>query len=88
MCVTVVVGDAGSSAPRWDRDQVAIVISPGLDHFAALRQARAMLTWLGAPQLGLGAICWCGDHVTIPSGRITMPQQKAAPAREEIPHAR
>jgi len=89
MCAIVVVEDISPDAPRWDRDRVAIAIGRGLDHFEALKQVRAMLTWLGAPQLGIGAICWCGEAVTLPNRVVVMPQQKKNPSlREEAPHAR
>lgn len=86
MCATVVVEDIDASAPRWDRDQVAIVLGRGLDYFQALRQVRAMLSWLGAPQLGIGATCWCGDPVDIPECPVRVPAQKAG-WREEVRHA-
>lgn len=88
MCATVVVEDIEPDAPRWDRDRVAIVIGRGLNHFEALKQVRALLAWLGAPQLGVGALCWCGDPVTVPRCPVVMPRQKAAPSREDARHAR
>jgi hypothetical protein len=81
------VEDINPQAPRWDRDQVTILIGRGLDHFTALKQVRAMLTWLGAPQLGIGALCWCGDHVTIPDCRARMPEQRTGPRLEQAKNA-
>ena len=86
MCATVIVDDIDPIAPRWDRERVAIVIGQGLDYFAALRQVRAMLIYLGAPQLGLGATCWCGDYVAIPK-RTRVPAQRTPHRREEARHA-
>lgn len=88
MCVAVDVRDITAEAPLWDRDRVTIVIGGrGLTYFDALKQVRALLTWLGAPQIGTGAICWCGDPVTIPKIPVIIPQQKTAPACEKAPHA-
>lgn len=87
MCATVIVEDIDSIAPRWDRDRVAIIIGQGLDYFTALRQVRALLIYLGAPQLGLGATCWCGEFIAVPKqGRIPV-QRTAANRREEVRHA-
>jgi hypothetical protein len=86
MCVTVIVEDIDPIAPRWDRDRVAIVIGPHLDYFRALRQIRALLIYLGAPQMGLGATCWCGDYVAVPR-QARVPEQATAPRREEVRHA-
>jgi hypothetical protein len=86
MCTTVIVNDIDPIAPRWDRDNVAVIIGQGLDYFAALKQVRAMLVYLGAPQLGLGATCWCGDFVAVPK-RAHVPAQRTAPQREEVRHA-
>lgn len=87
MCTTVVVDDIDPIAPRWDRDNVAIVIGQGLDYFQALRQVRALLVYLGAPQLGLGATCWCGEFVAVPKSKPRVPLQRSAPRREEVRHA-
>lgn len=86
MCATVIVEDIAPIAPRWDRDRVAIIIGQGLDYFAALKQVRALLTYLGAPQHGLGATCWCGEYVEVPRNP-RVPRQGAAPQREEVRHA-
>lgn len=86
MCAIVVVEDINPQAPRWDRDRVVIVIGAGLDYFQALRQVRALLVWLGAPQLGLGATCWCGDFIEVPK-QARVPDQRTAPRREEVRHA-
>lgn len=86
MCATVIVEDIDPIAPRWDRDRVAIVIGQGLDYFAALKQVRAMLIYLGAPQLGLGATCWCGEYVAVPK-KPRVPTQRTTPRREEVRHA-
>lgn len=86
MCAIVIVENADPIAPRWDRDRVAIVIGPGLSYFQALNQVRAMLVYLGVPQLGLGATCWCGEYIAVPK-RPTVPAQMAAPKREEVWHA-
>lgn len=85
MCVTVIVEDSDPIAPRWDRDRVAIVIGEGLGYFQALRQIRALLIFLGAPQLGLGATCWCGEFVAVPK-QARVPTQ-GAHRREEVRHA-
>lgn len=87
MCATVIVEDVDPTVPRWDRDRVAIVIGVGLDHFQAVRQIRALLIWLGAPQMGLGATCWCGEYVAIPSATARVPQQRSATGRKEARHA-
>lgn len=86
MCATVIVEDIDPIAPRWDRDNVAIVIGQGLDYFTALKQVRAMLIYLGAPQLGLGATCWCGEFVAVPR-KPRVPVQRTAHRREEVRHA-
>jgi hypothetical protein len=86
MCVTVIVEDIDPIAPRWDRDRVAVVIGQRLDYFESLKQVRALLTYLGAPQLGLGATCWCGEYVAVPR-RPRVPLQRTAPRREEVRHA-
>lgn len=86
MCATVIVEDIDPIAPRWDRDRVAIVIGQGLDYFHALKQVRALLIYLGAPQMGLGATCWCGDYVAVPK-RPRVPEQRTQPRREEVRHA-
>lgn len=88
MCATVLVEDVDPTAPQWDRDRVAIVIGTGLDHFQALRQIRALLIWLGAPQMGLGATCWCGEHVAVPRTEARVPRQRTATGREEVRNAR
>jgi hypothetical protein len=87
MCATVIVEDIDPIAPRWDRDRVAIVIGPGLDYFQALRQIRAMLIWLGAPQLGVGATCWCGEYIPVPKQAPRVPDQRTASRRQEARHA-
>jgi hypothetical protein len=66
MCVTITVGDVDHHAPVWDRDQVSIGISRLLTFPQALRQIRAMLMWLGAPQCPGCATCWCGEAVAVP----------------------
>jgi hypothetical protein len=86
MCVTVIVESINPIAPRWDRDRVAIVIGEGLDYFQALKQVRVLLIYLGAPQLGLGATCWCGDYVAVPK-KAHVPVQRTAHRREEARHA-
>lgn len=86
MCAIVIVGDVDPIAPRWDRDHVAIVIGQGLDYFEALRQVRAMLAYLGAPQHGLGATCWCGEYIEVPR-HPRVPPQSIASRREEVRHA-
>ena len=86
MCAIVIVEDVAPIAPRWDRDRVAIVIGRGLDYFGMLRQVRAMLVYLGAPQAGLGATCWCGEHIEVPrSPRV--PRQVVMPLQKEVWHA-
>jgi hypothetical protein len=86
MCAIVIVGDINPVAPRWDRDRVAVVIGQDLDYFQALKQVRAMLTWLGAPQMGLGATCWCGEYIEVPRN-ARVPVQRTAHRREEVRHA-
>lgn len=86
MCAIVIVENVDPIAPRWDRDRVAIIVGRGLDYFGALRQVRAMLTYLGAPQQGLGATCWCGEYVEVPKNP-RVPEQGASPKREEVRHA-
>ncbi|WP_405883551.1 hypothetical protein OG762_36460 [Streptomyces sp. NBC_01136] len=86
MCAIVVVEDISPQAPQWDRGRVAIVIGDGLDYFQALRQVRALLVWLGAPQHGLGATCWCGEFIEVPK-QARVPDQRPANRREEIRHA-
>lgn len=87
MCATVIVENVDPIAPRWDHDRVAIVIGEGLDYFQALKQIRAMLIWLGAPQLGLGATCWCGEFIAVPKQAPRIPVQRTAPRRQEVRHA-
>lgn len=87
MCVAVTVEDISPEAPRWDRDRVTIVIGPGLDHFASLRQVRAMLSWMGVTQTGIGAVCWCGDEVEIPNCPVYVPEQAAGPRPMQAPAA-
>ncbi|MGW0837081.1 hypothetical protein [Streptomyces prunicolor] len=77
--------DVDPIAPRWDRNRVAIVIGQNLDYFQALKQVRAMLIYLGAPQAGLGATCWCGEFVAVPKP-ARVPAQRIA-QREEVRHA-
>lgn len=86
MCAIVIAEDIAPIAPRWDRDKVAIVISRSLDYFSAVKQVRAMLTYLGAPQGGLGATCWCGEYIEVPRNP-RVPEQGTAPQREEVRHA-
>lgn len=86
MCVTVIVDDIDPIAPRWDRDNVAIVIGQNLDYFQALKQVRALLIYLGAIQAGLGATCWCGDYVAVPKPE-RVPRQRTAHRRQEARHA-
>lgn len=88
MCATVLVEDVDPTAPRWDRDRVAVVIGQGLNYSQALRQIRALLIWLGAPQTSVGATCWCGDYVAIPGPEACVFQQRTAPSREEVRNAR
>lgn len=87
MCVAVTVEDMNPQAPRWDRDRVTISIGPGLDHFTALKQVRGMLTWLGAPQMGVGALCWCGDPVILPDLSARVPGQAVGPRPMQAPAA-
>jgi hypothetical protein len=78
MCVTITVGDVDPRQPIWDRPQVAIRISSLLTTPQVLLQARAMLTYLGAPQTDHGVTCWCGDPVEIPDGSDTAAQYATA----------
>lgn len=87
MCATVTVEDIDPAAPVWDREQVTIVIGLGLDYFQALRQVRSLLLYLGAPQMGLGATCWCGDYVSIPRPVPGIPSQRASRGLREAHHA-
>jgi hypothetical protein len=87
MCVIVRTGGIDPTAPRWDRDNVAIVVADGLGYYEALKQTRAMLTWLGAPQIGMGATCWCGEPVEITGCTVRMPEQHFGPRRMEVPNA-
>ena len=87
MCATVLVENVDPTAPQWDRDRVAIVIGEGLDYFQAVKQVRALLLWLGAPQMGLGATCWCGEYVAVPKDARRIPRQRSTPGREEVRHA-
>lgn len=86
MCATVIVEDIDPIAPQWDRDRVAIILGQGLDYFTALKQVRALLIYLGAPQMGLGATCWCGEFVAVPRAP-RVPDQRKLPRREEVRHA-
>lgn len=86
MCVTVIVENVSPIAPGWDRARVAILIGEGLDYFQALKQVRTLLIYLGAPQLGLGATCWCGEHVAVPK-QTRVPAQRTTHRREEARHA-
>ncbi|GAA2929298.1 hypothetical protein GCM10010446_12270 [Streptomyces enissocaesilis] len=87
MCAIVSVEDIDPAAPVWDRARVAILIGPDLDYFQALKQVRALLSWLGAPQRGLGATCWCGDYVQVPKPNPRVPPQRTARGRKEVRHA-
>lgn len=87
MCATVVVEDVDSKAPRWDRDRVALVIGEGLSYSEALKQIRTLLAFLGAPQAGLEATCWCGDHVSVPECAVRVPRQRTTSRQEGIRHA-
>lgn len=87
MCATVVVEKINPAAPRWDRNRVAIVIAPGLPRSEAIRQVRALLSWLGAPQPDRGATCWCGENVPIPRALSRVPRQRTAAERQEVHHA-
>lgn len=86
MCATVIVENINPIAPRWDRDRVAVIIGQGLSYLEALRQVRVMLAYLGAPQQGLGATCWCGEFVAVPR-HPRLPAQRVANQREEVRHA-
>ena len=66
MCVTITVGDVDPRQPIWDRPQVTVRVSHLLTTPQVLRQARAMLAYLGATQDDQGVTCWCGDPVEIP----------------------
>lgn len=87
MCATVVVEDVDPRAPRWDRDRVALIIGEGLTYTEALHQIRALLAFLGAPQHGLDATCWCGEHVSVPAAEIRVPRQRTASGPKGIRHA-
>lgn len=87
MCATVVVEDVDPASPSWDRARVALVIGFGLSRTEALKQIRALLIWLGATQAGVGATCWCGEQVAIPSAEFRVPLQRTASGRETIRHA-
>lgn len=87
MCAIVLVEDVDPTVPQWDHDRVAVVIGPGLDYFQALRQIRALFVFLGAPQMGLGATCWCGEYVAVPGPEARTPRQRTAPGRKESRHA-
>lgn len=87
MCATVIVEDINPIAPRWDRDRVAILIGRDLDYFQALKQVRTMLAYLGAPQQGLGATCWCGEYIEVPRSFIRIPAQPVARQEVEARHA-
>lgn len=87
MCATVVVEDVDPASPRWDRARVSLIVGQGLSYTEALHQIRTLLLWLGAPQPGLGATCWCGEDVEIPSAAIRVPRQRTSSGREKIRHA-
>jgi transposase-like protein len=86
MCAIVIVEDFVPIAPRWDRDRVAIVVGQGLDYFGTLQQVRAMLAYLGAPQIDSGATCWCGEYIEVPRDR-RVPRQITMPLQKEVWHA-
>ncbi|MFF0166721.1 hypothetical protein [Streptomyces prasinus] len=86
MCAIVIVEDFVPIAPRWDRGRVAIVIGRGLNYFGMLQQVRAMLVYLGAPQMGVGATCWCGEPIEVPKAP-RVPRQITMPLQKEVWHA-
>lgn len=86
MCATVIVENIDPIAPRWDRNRVAVVLGRGLSYLDALRQVRIMLAYLGAPQQGLGATCWCGEYVEVPR-HPRVPEQRSTNQLEEVRHA-
>jgi hypothetical protein len=69
--------------PRWDRPNVAIVISREIDAATALLQVRTMLSVLGAPQAELCATCWCGEPVEVPQLAAATPRQATSRQHEE-----
>ncbi|MFF7576813.1 hypothetical protein ACFZBE_17785 [Streptomyces sp. NPDC008061] len=87
MCAIVLVEDVDPAVPQWDHDRVAVVIGPGLDHFQALRQIRSLLLYLGAPQMGLGATCWCGEYIAVPGPEARVPRQHPVAGRREARNA-
>lgn len=86
MCATVIVENIDPIAPRWDRDRVAVILGRGLSYLDALNQVRVMLAYLGAPQQGLGATCWCGEFVAVPR-YPRIPEQRVTNQLEEVRHA-
>lgn len=64
MCVRVQSGPA-DEAPAFDYEQNVIVVPNGLLPPLRAIVVRAILTELHAPQVGLGAVCWCGDPVNL-----------------------
>ncbi|MEU0665696.1 hypothetical protein ABZ508_26420 [Streptomyces lavendulocolor] len=87
MCAIVVVEDIDPAVPIWDRERVQIIIGLGLDYLQALHQVRTLLLVLGAPQLDLGATCWCGESVEVPKAPPRIPLQRTIRQHQEVHRA-
>ncbi|GAA3851718.1 hypothetical protein GCM10023084_02430 [Streptomyces lacrimifluminis] len=51
--------------PIYDAEDGSITLPTALDHTHAVTALRAVLSELRVQQPQLGAVCWCGESVTL-----------------------
>lgn len=64
MCVRIRFSSC-ARPPVYDAEAGSITLPPPLDHAHAVTALRAVLSELRVVQPELGAVCWCGEPVTL-----------------------
>lgn len=64
MCVRIQFA-VSSGSPIFDPDSRLITLPDSIAHVHRVTAVRAVLTELAVPQPELGAVCWCGEPVSL-----------------------
>jgi hypothetical protein len=75
MCIRVQFAPRHEITDPWDRARNVIVLNDELAQTSlfTMRALRAILVKLGVPQPSFGALCWCGEPISL---LPAIPQQR------------
>lgn len=79
MCVRIQFA-VSSGSPIYDPEARLITLPASIAHVRRVTAVRAVLSELAVPQPELGAVCWCGESVSL---LPRVPQQRRS---EQVIH--